>query len=710
MIQNKLSSQRHLKSRMSGIALIEAMLALGVVMAAVVGILWFNATILGSSAGSRVNSAGMLAAQAKLEELRNTPFATIAAGNDIVVFESPGFVGQASISVNRCWSVAALQHSGASVPDIVRVVVSAVGGGGTCDTTDATAPVRLISLLAKSDPRLAAQNSIANSPADGKGKLVSSYTPPQTATSAPSPTGFNVITNDGVVVAVTSPSGGPALVSDDGSSLKFATISGNIMFDGARTVAEFAKLLVRIEGNAMCRVYFPAYNPATPSATAPPTITGGGATLGYVQYSCVVGDGWRRSIVVLTGNADEKVCVGYPAMQPTDETADLLESPGRQYVGRKAGAQAGEWVWEGVRGASDGTSAIGSVCSSADSTGCWANDNTNGTRGWVPGGHHYFVMPKSAGLCADRIETVGTAIDTASAGQTSVAPSLYTNYFFRNPHKVYCTNDKAYTNTLPAIPTNEEFTTSDCYSYTKVSGFINQDTGIVVNGNQIVFGSNSTYYAPCRSMGAYGNFGGGYVCGFPESVTTSLTPFLSGYTFNPGSYSGLAPLAVPLDFVRKSFTLGSSGGTCASETKTWTVGATTCQGTIASTNSGQSAVVSSTATGSYGNGSATYACSGSAWSGTPTSVTCTTEVVTPPFTCASVSVTGSRKNDVPMTFTGGSCTYASKSTYSCSSLNVAGGSTLTLHHQGNGANDKTVSIAISQSSACTNYSGGTYNF
>lgn len=614
-------AQKHLRIRMAGIALIEAMLALGVVMAAVVGVLWFNATILGASAGSRVNSAGMLAAQAKLEELRNTPFANLAAGNDVVVFDSPGFVGNSSIGVNRCWSVDAVQHSGTAVPDIVRVVVSAVGQGVTCNAADANAPVRLVSLLAKSDPRLAAQNSITNATADGKGKLVSAYTPPQGSTSSPSPTGYNVITKDGVVLAVTSPSGGPALVSADNNSLKFATISGNVMFDGARTAAEFAKLLVRVEGNAMCRVYYPAYDPASPSATTPPTISGGGSTMAYVQYSCVVSDGWRRSIVILTGNTNEKVCVGYPAMQPADETADLLESAGRQYIGRKAGATTGTWVWEGVRGASDGTAAIGSVCSSADSTGCWANDNTNGTRGWVPGGHHYFVMAKSAGLCADRIEALGGAIDAASAGQSSVAPSLYTNYFFRNPHKVYCTNDKAYTNTLPAIPTNEEFTTENCYSYTKVSGFINQNSGLpAINGNQIVFGSSSTYYAPCRAMGAYGNFGGGYVCGFPESVTTSLTPFLSGYAFTPGSYSGLAPLTMPLDFVRKSFSLGSSGGTCASEIKTWIVGGVTCQGEISLANNGQSREVASTTSGV--TGMATFACGSSGWASSPTSASC----------------------------------------------------------------------------------------
>ena len=78
MFRNKPSQPTPLRTRRSGIALIEAMLALGVVMAAVVGVLWFNATILGASAGGRVNSAGMLAAQAKLEELRNTPFTAIA--------------------------------------------------------------------------------------------------------------------------------------------------------------------------------------------------------------------------------------------------------------------------------------------------------------------------------------------------------------------------------------------------------------------------------------------------------------------------------------------------------------------------------------------------------------------------------------------------------------------------------------------------------
>ena len=704
MIRNKPSQPTPLRTRMSGIALIEAMLALGVVMAAVVGVLWFNATILGASAGGRVNSAGMLAAQAKLEELRNTPFTAIAGGNDVVAFDSPGFVGQSSISVNRCWSVQALQHGGAAVPDIVRVIVSAVAQGTACDTSDADAPVRLVSLLAKSDPRLAAQNSIANAPADGKGKLVSAYTPPSGADAPqPMPSGFNIITKDGVVVAITPPAGGPALVSEDGSSLKFATISGNIMFDGARTAAEFGKLLMRIEGNAMCRVYYPAYNPATPTATVPPIITDGGSnTMAYVQYACVVGDGWRRSISVLTGNVDEKVCVGYPAMQPVDELTDLLESSGRQYVGRKAGATAGEWEWEGVRGATDGTAAIGSVCSSDDASGCWANDSPNDTRGWVPGGHHYFVMNKSAGLCADRIEALGTAIDNASAGQSSVASSLFTNYFFRNPHKVYCTNDKAYTNTLPAIPANEDFTTSDCYSYTKVSGFINQESNIVINGNQIMFGSSSPYYAPCRAMGAYGNFGGGYVCGFPESATTSLTPLLSGYTFTPGSYSGLSPLSTPLDFVRKSFALSSSGGTCASETKQWTAGGMTCQGTIASANSGQTMVVNSTATGSYGNGSATFACSGSAWAVTPTNESCSAVVTPPAFSCPTLTVEGSRKSGVTVTMDGVACSYSGgDKAYSCTRSNVAAGVSVSIHHQGNGGNNKTEIVTVTEGNGCT---------
>lgn len=621
-----------------GIALLEALLALGIAVAGLLALIGFNARVAGMNMQNRINSAAMLAAQAKLEELRNTDFDSLVAGSDNVSFASPGFATQLPVSIDRCWTLAAVSVPNVSTTNLYTVTVAAVRQGGGCSTDIGARPAaRLVTLIARTNPRVAAKNVATSAAADGAGKLIKGV--PSGTPVSTTPGGFQIYQDSGGnLTGVYNPQTNTTLAPGTGSLL-FAVINGNIMFDRALTAEEFKRLQVQAEGNGLCRKFYPGYSDTATSNPTPPTIAGGGQTLAYVQYSCVVADGWRRSVLVfppgvssttdpLQITGEDKVCVGYPAMQPSPPSGgDLLQAGGRQYVGRKETTLSGlAYELSGMRGTADGVDAqIGSICApnaSAAAGDCGFDTTSLGARGWVPGGHHYFVMAAASNpYCSSRITEVLSAIDASGAGRGTTAPSNYMGYLVRNPHKVYCANTKTYTNSLPPIPFGQEFSSDECYSYTKLSGFMTPTVTASVDPSQIVFGSSSTYAVPCTPMGAFWEKGGGYACGFPESTAEiRVTPLVDGYVFSPTRYGGLDPLSFKHDIVGKSFTYGLAGPTCPATTLTWGTSPNVCSAAVLSVSGGASTTVNNTTSG-Y-TGAATFACTGSTW-GSATSASCT---------------------------------------------------------------------------------------
>ena len=377
----------------AGIALLEALLALVIAVAGLLALIGFNARVASLNVNNRLSSAAMIAAQAKLEELRNSDFdlVRVANGSDTVVFQSPGFATQLPLGINRCWVSVDVPVAGwTGLAILSQVTVAAVRQGTACSTAaGAGAAARLVTLIAKNNPRIAGQNSIASSAADGAGKVVR-FDPTGKTKSGTTPSGFQTYTNDatGAISVVNADTNQALEAGDTTGTLKFAVINGNLMFDRDLTWEEFNRLQVQAEGNGLCRKFYPGYDKADSTKLPPKISVGGNVVLTFVQYSCVVADGWRRAIVVLppgvdvvgqngTTRTDDKVCVGYPAMQGTNTLDDVLKSPGRQYVGRKA-PDAGSplsYALSGMRGTADGVDAqIGSVCapnSNPSAGDCW---------------------------------------------------------------------------------------------------------------------------------------------------------------------------------------------------------------------------------------------------------------------------------------------------------------------------------------------------
>ena len=725
--------------RATGIALIEALIALAVILAGTAAIFGLHSHVVGSSAESRLQSAAMGVAQATLEEFRTREFGALSVetnseawGNGVAepIVTSPGLGGNITVDLTRCWTIAEEGDSGS----LLRVQVSVVRTGTQCVPGAADALASLQTLIAADDRRFAALNVEEQRTADGDGLVDPNFDISGHPVRDSLPGGFEKIVDaEGRVIALINPdtiSGdtAQALKAKDDGALKFAQINGNIIFDSLDSAAtEIDKLKVQAEGAALCRVDYPGYGLPTdvgrldaPSVTVPDGLNDIGFHM--VRYSCVVADQWRRAIFLSKNSLvsqppTERVCVGHPGLAEflPEATTDVLLSRGRQYTGRAwtdSNKDARKRV--GVRGEPETTSVpnnaiFGSVCTSADAN-CWIDDNVSllsekqrFLRTLVPGGHHFFLtVQPSTTSCAEAMSVLASVDDVRTG-------TLFFNMLARNPDRVYCTNEKDYTADLLVDATLR--TSEDCLSFTRVSGFL---TGDVVSGSGIRITSPSDYRDPCTVAGEFNEAGGGYTCGLNEDAEAgSISARYSGLIANPASFALPEPMDVAHDVVTRNFhfepgsaadrctTLTVSGAVASGSTVTMVPGSCSVAGTTYSCSaSGIDAGTRVTVSASNGVES-TYAfdvASGSC------SVIHDFETTTGPLTCNNLLVQGSRAANGTVSSVGLTCTTPASTRYECRTGEALDGAEFTIRHQTPGPGNspprvRTQSVLISVETA-----------
>ena len=561
-----------------GVTLIEALIALGIMVAGTAAIFGIHSHVTSTNTANRLELLSTGLAQEKIEELRTFDYSdllTISEETDqkdpVIEMIIPGLNNSRPISLTRCWR---LEDTGTADETLLRATVSIFNGDTQCNANNNIQLASLTTFIAQHDPRASARNLEDQLKADGDGKIIEG-TPP---TGDPDGTsgGFVIYSDeDGKVTGIYNPDTGQSLVPSEGNTYKFTQINGNLLIDDSTWNFDKARpLRVLTEGAAFCRLFYPNSNLEDGSfdeSKPMPFIGESPNKLHYLQYSCIVSDGWRRSIYLRLPNGYQS-CVGQPNLQTiaeeidggsTDvtEIEDVLLSGGRQYTGYGMSiTNPPRRVATGMRGSDEpGESVIGSLCEPDEP--CWSEDQN--VRGWIPGGHHFFVRPFDENeLCAESMEIINT-IDTELG-------TSYRGILFRNPHKTYCSNDKQYTIDLGAPPTSEEQQfMSDCYSTTKVSGFmINNVSSFKPEDNALTFITQSRLDSACSALGAFGAFGGAYHCALSESValTTekgSIRPRAVDVSFDPEQYSNINPLDYLHDKSLANFTInepGDSGG------------------------------------------------------------------------------------------------------------------------------------------------------
>lgn len=555
--------------RERGFTLLEALVAIAVLGFGFVTTMAFHGDLLGSAGENRIRSTAMSLAEAKLESLRaqpfhldpttDTPAGTLITDDDTTQLQGFGFLSLRPVTLKRCWVI--LYEEG-----LKRVQVAVSRADDDCAPWGDSALVTLTSRIADNDFARAGVLTLGDSlfNPDGFGELLP-QTDERIAGGDPAsllPGGFEVRAFDPVPgeegpIGFAMCDSGVCLVPDidEEGNQNFATINGNIFLSGRscrtgveETLAERCGIDLVIEGNGLCRLHYPdegSAPPALPAAT-------GVDSFNYIRYSCVVADQWRRSISVIP-NETEKVCVGNPGLVLTDgDPSDQLRTITRFYDGRRNAAFDAEdnLVDENPHGLKGGPltgelqATIGTVCTSADE--CW---NDISSRGLVPGGHHFLVMPTLGGTCSARMEQLAE-VDTENG-------TYYENLFVRNPDIFFCTSAKDYAGDF-------------CTTFTRSSGFIDNATSYeLTSADLVVLPNNTGLLQACTFFGGFGEDGGGYVCGMRHDVPREGDPAarLSGVTLNPllvfadpdqyvfdGAGDSL-PISMPIDFTARNFSV-----------------------------------------------------------------------------------------------------------------------------------------------------------
>lgn len=322
--------------RQTGIALIEAMVALLVFSLGMLAITKFNAYVVGSTGLTKARAEATHMAQGKIEELRNR--ATQAQVNQLASGEdSPQGI---STRFTRTWTVTA--------GDPIRIAVTVTWTGSDGKNENVT----ISSSYSWNNPTL---SNLITDTQDGSGTggsgpkrkpgptgALRTATPADQAkvpsgTKRPTfvgNTGY-VVDEKGIVRYVLDPNA-------DGTARQFSWIRGRVYFDD--TLANNKK-----KNSACSRVALSSagYCYTNPEKLSDPLFSTNGNKFKYYEYECVTAEGWYGSVFLQFGdfhsscgnNEDAKIlaCVGDPAYNNNTFTAApfAIGSARRKYYGFK---------------------------------------------------------------------------------------------------------------------------------------------------------------------------------------------------------------------------------------------------------------------------------------------------------------------------------------------------------------------------------------
>ena len=297
-----------------GMVLIEAMVALVVMAAGILGVAKLNTFFIQVSGEAKARTQAVQLAEGKLEELRSlmvkTQFTNIAGGSDQPVGHSATDV--ASTQFQRTWTVTNNGPEGRAL----TVSVSWVDRIGT------TQLVNVRSVIAWNDPAKAIAVVQGN---DESGQY------------AKTPTG-RAFLGEGTMDVGDGPDEGGGLRQQQGDDGKwrlvdstgkvlltateeneaFSIIEGNVYIDQQHLDSlSMDNAFVTISDASVCSKVV-----ADPVATLPAT---GSAIFKYFSYRCYVGAAWYGNVGIVrtdNANANDRVCVGDPNVTPVSYSTD----------------------------------------------------------------------------------------------------------------------------------------------------------------------------------------------------------------------------------------------------------------------------------------------------------------------------------------------------------------------------------------------------
>lgn len=491
-------------TRRNGFVLIEALVALLIIVLGVVGITQLQTLSIFGASEAKARSEAMALSQVKLETLRNLVEKSKFTGDPMVSSEDPASHSGKYATYSMSWTVET--PADGLEQRVLKLTTT------WKDSRGLDQEIVLNSVIAWDDPALQASASAGlgsslisptgsakrkDMTVEGQGSGV--YTDPETKNTY-------LLDSSGKVLLYLSP--------ENGVAQQFATISGKIFFDQGvnNGIPNSSDVRVRLSSEGEC-----IYNNTVLTAAS-----GGGNTYKYFSYVCYVGPGWYGNVGVLVdadvnGNAaNPTICLGDPgfnggASNGTLVSAHPLESATRSYRGFKG--TTGNYRSTGMKG----DSAYGLT------TGTTPQPPFDGRP--RPSEYPSYYPSIAAGSSNDYFEQ-NFLITKKVTGNDSCMSKMSGGVFARNAGKYVCIN-----------PDNDNGADDVCP--VTWPGF----------ESQVGTGNGSINYAVTvtrQGSGTVTSSSGGINCGtlcsasYPSGTTVTLTATpVGGATFN--SWTGCSP-------------------------------------------------------------------------------------------------------------------------------------------------------------------------
>ncbi|WP_018649178.1 MULTISPECIES: hypothetical protein [unclassified Thioalkalivibrio] len=291
----------------------------------------------------------------------------------------------------------------------------------------------------------------------------------------------------GEITEIIDPDTGDFLEVPNGS----ARISGNIFFRGDDFLDNgLPPIQITATGNTLCRV-FPG------QGLSHSTTFGSYEAIGY---SCYVSNGWLGNIVAFPQDPTTQVCIGSPNERPQAFSGGLGGAVERRYFGNRI-TEEDTIVEIGITGSTiEGKASIGTVC---DRDGDCRDTEVEY---FVPGGHHFLVKDDSSD-CEQAMlqfseEHVGHENHQADSADNPNNP------FYDNPAGLVCTTR----------PTCGAVTQTRTTFRTRMSGFLDADSNVSTADARMSGGS-----LECQTFGRLGDGdgSGAYWCPVTDPMRNS---------------------------------------------------------------------------------------------------------------------------------------------------------------------------------------------